>query len=337
MKPMIDRHNYEAYYLDYLEGNLDVATSELLEIFLSEHPELAIDGDLPQLQPDMRIDSSFRLSLKKEAAEEITAENIDYFLIAELEQQLSSAQQAKLDAFIALHPEFEKERRIVQSLVLEAGAEQFAHKESLKKGARIIPLWLKMAAAAAILLLFTLPFLRFGETAGSGSGTQFQTAHSDGRHPQKTRGTHPQSEKEKRSPVPAHIQNQQSEYVAQQSDEPVIVGPRTHGEKPAANHPPKERRKHNTAVSELPAKMIRSSTPDLAVTDPKEEAIPALAVASVAHEDSKMENAIPVITRGVSEVFNTPVEVKTEKSAGRKGKGFYVRIGNVEVSRSASL
>lgn len=333
MKPMIDIHNYEAYYLDYLEGNLDVATSELLEIFLAEHPELAIDGDLPQLEPDTHIDPSFRLSLKKEPVEKITAENLDYFLISELEQQLSSAQQAKLNAFLARHPEFEKERRIVQSLVLEAGNEQYSHKESLKKGARIVPLWLKMAAAAAVMLLFTLPFLRFWGTAETGLNPQAQTAQTDNRHSGETPVTHPKDNKKLISPAPAH--HQKSEYVAQKNDAGSINSG-TRAVNSPDHHSPGNRERESP-VHSLPVKDIKSSTPNLAVTHPGEESAPAIAIADVSQEDSRMENPIPVITRGVSEVFNTPVEVKTEKSAGKKGKGFYIRVGNVEVSRSASL
>ena len=333
MKPMIDIHNYEAYYLDYLEGNLDVATSELLELFLAEHPELTIDGELPQLEPDMRIDASFKSSLKKEAAEEITAENLDYFLIAELEKQLSSGQQLQLNTFLARHPELEKERRIVQSLVLEAGNEEYAHKESLKKGGRIIPLWVKVAAAAAVLLLFTLPFLRLG-TSEAGLNPQSQTAQAGNQPAGKAPAARLPDNKEQLSPQP--VQSQQHEYMVKHT-----AAPDTHSEakkeKPTNGSTPKQQQKHPSAVSELPARDIRSTAPDLAVSHPEKETSPTVAVASVAHEDSRMENTLPAITRGVSEVFKTPVEVKTEKSAGKKGKGFYIRVGNVEVSRSASL
>lgn len=56
---MINKDNYEAYFLDYLEGNLSEKDKKELELFLIENPKLgeelkAYDNSL-FLIPDMEI------------------------------------------------------------------------------------------------------------------------------------------------------------------------------------------------------------------------------------------------------------------------------------------
>lgn len=51
----ITRHNYEAFFLDYLEGNLSEAQKAELSVFLKEHPDLAEeidDFELVSLKPE---------------------------------------------------------------------------------------------------------------------------------------------------------------------------------------------------------------------------------------------------------------------------------------------
>lgn len=39
----INRNNYEMYFLDYLEGNLDPVMEEELKTFLANHPDLSAE------------------------------------------------------------------------------------------------------------------------------------------------------------------------------------------------------------------------------------------------------------------------------------------------------
>ena len=67
----INKHNYEAYLLDYLEGNLSEALRAELNLFAMTHPELAIDledQDLPVFKADQAVTDlhdDFKLHLKK--------------------------------------------------------------------------------------------------------------------------------------------------------------------------------------------------------------------------------------------------------------------------------
>ena len=63
----IDIHNYEAYLLDYSEGNLTGELQVELELFLIQHPELEINLDELSLVTIENEATSFsnKISLKK--------------------------------------------------------------------------------------------------------------------------------------------------------------------------------------------------------------------------------------------------------------------------------
>ena len=66
----INKFNYEAYALDYLEGNLSVEMAEEMERFLSGHPmieaELADMMEVVILEPDTSIVYEHKEALLKE-------------------------------------------------------------------------------------------------------------------------------------------------------------------------------------------------------------------------------------------------------------------------------
>ena len=80
----IDKNNYEAYYLDFLEGRLNAQNTILLMTFLDQFPELRIDNELVTLeQKSIFLDESYKKSLKQVLFEEelVTKSTINSFLI----------------------------------------------------------------------------------------------------------------------------------------------------------------------------------------------------------------------------------------------------------------
>lgn len=82
----IDKNNYEAYILDYLEGALSEREREAVELFAYSHPELAIDlkEELPQLYSDektMGVDSLKKNLVWKE-------EEVSHLIIEFLEARI---------------------------------------------------------------------------------------------------------------------------------------------------------------------------------------------------------------------------------------------------------
>ncbi len=66
----INRHNYEEYIIDYLEGTLPEDMLEQLTAFLSNNPDIAeevnlLEADMPVLSPDTNIVYAHKEALKK--------------------------------------------------------------------------------------------------------------------------------------------------------------------------------------------------------------------------------------------------------------------------------
>lgn len=148
----INSENYEAFYLDYLEGTLSESDVRNFEAFLEAHPDLRIEEDSLFYLPTDGATQTPQMDLALwDATEKITADNLELFLIAELEQQLSSEKQAELDRFLKEYPAYLPEQKLVQSLVFTPDyTVQYVDKKALIQG-RVIPLrsWLITGAAAA--------------------------------------------------------------------------------------------------------------------------------------------------------------------------------------------
>ncbi|MCB0402727.1 MAG: hypothetical protein KDD41_11625 [Flavobacteriales bacterium] len=162
----IDKNNYEAYLLDYLEGNLSPELRAELLLFFEAHPELREDLDEFELFTIAPEPTSFaqKESLKVEE-DRIGIINYEEALIGEIEGENSPETSAGLAAFLQAHPEKQAELEAYQKTRLIAPAITFNDKAALKqKEDRVIPLyWWYSAAAAVILALFLLKGINWNE------------------------------------------------------------------------------------------------------------------------------------------------------------------------------
>ena len=135
----INKDNYEAYFLDYHEGNLKPSEAEELFVFLELHPEL--NSEFEEFEgisvvPDDAINFPGKESLKKTGiplTAQITFQNAEDFLIAETEGNLTIAEKEQLEGFIKENPQYNRERQLYRLTLLEADKTVvFAGKESLR-------------------------------------------------------------------------------------------------------------------------------------------------------------------------------------------------------------
>ncbi len=151
---MIDKNNYEAFFLDYLEGNLSEAEQQALYCFLLQYPELKAELDDMQLteveQPDAR---SSKQSLKD------IPFNTDFedFCIAKLENDLTYEEAGLFDEFLLAdnartkaYLQYEKTKLTADKTVV------YPYKSELKKQRIVLfPYW-KTAVAASVILLMAV-------------------------------------------------------------------------------------------------------------------------------------------------------------------------------------
>ena len=138
----INRDNCEAYFLDYLEGQLSPDMVEEVLMFVDQHPDLknVFDGfEAVTLAADQNIVFEKKSSLKKNqvfATSQVNELNYEEYLLNETEGLLNAEQLAAIDEFISINPHFEKERKLFALAHLATEEEiKFEAKESLKQKA----------------------------------------------------------------------------------------------------------------------------------------------------------------------------------------------------------
>lgn len=108
MKTEINLSNYEAFAIDFIDGNLRGATLLAFQQFLALHPE--IQDEMDDLASIPKLNKTFTeklamMQLPYGELEEITLENVDSFFIASLEHDLSANLMTKLDLFLDKNPD----------------------------------------------------------------------------------------------------------------------------------------------------------------------------------------------------------------------------------------
>lgn len=162
----INRNNYEAYLMDYLDGKLSpLAVAEVL-LFLEQNADIKEEFEFlsDSASKDSFTNEQFehKQSLKKHNSSVLVNEN-NYtdFLVKRIEKQLGELESSDLDKFVGFYPPAKKDLALFEKTILQADtAILFENKEELKRSTRVIPLFYSYAAAAAVILfLIAFPFL----------------------------------------------------------------------------------------------------------------------------------------------------------------------------------
>ncbi len=134
----ITRENYEAFFLDYHEGNLSQVQVEELMDFLSNNPDLKTEFDsfehftLPR--PAQQQFASKELLKKPEAS--IHNDNFEEYCIASIEGELTSHEQKLFTNFVAANPQRLKILKTYEQTLLQPDNHiVFTGKSGLKKWA----------------------------------------------------------------------------------------------------------------------------------------------------------------------------------------------------------
>ncbi len=154
----INIHNYEAYLLDFSEGNLTDELQMELELFLIQHPELDINlSDLSLISlNEESISFSNKNSLKKTETDLVSEDQ----LVAYIEGELSVKEKTEVEKSCFKNPLLAKELALFQKTILEADSSViYPNKNELKRKPKVI--WfnfssVKYSAAACVLFLIGL-------------------------------------------------------------------------------------------------------------------------------------------------------------------------------------
>lgn len=161
MSEKINIENYEAFWLDYLEGNLSLQEEKLLQEFLGNHPILRENLEIVEpLKPFSKIEFSKKSILRKEVASlgKINKNNFEeYFAYAVDGEYLE-----EVLPFTRLNPFLEKEFDYYKKTKLSADKSiLYPNKKHLKKTAVFTLNSKKRQWAAAASLFFAISSIWF--------------------------------------------------------------------------------------------------------------------------------------------------------------------------------
>lgn len=314
--------NYEAFYLDFLEGTLSEEETALFLAFLEEHPELQLDDEnLFAIEDDqVALDTSFKENLKQLNFETtvITLNNVEQFLIAQTEGLLSSTKRAELNVFLSKDPSLLHAQRLYANTKLNPDLSIVFEEKSSLKQARRIALWpiLSMAAAASVAVFFFLgnPSTDTAQMAGTTARIHVKLPVKD----------------VNQSPVVINpskpISQEPSFSVSMPSKEQPIV---------ASNNP---NRLTNFPL-QLKVKKLNGISVREVENDIEEQTFAQSTISPVSTENvatnygfQDMKNPIKPITNRLSDAVKQEVDFRTAKATEKTPGGFYLKIGKLEIS-----
>lgn len=139
----INFENYEAFLLDYAEGNLSPELSAELMLFLAQHPELSVDlegfSEFRLSADDLPGTSDFSHLKKSDAG---LAEELDRHLFALVEGESDAATEAEIARILKLEPKLERHFRAFMQTRLSVDVDQILpNKEALHQSSEFESWW----------------------------------------------------------------------------------------------------------------------------------------------------------------------------------------------------
>ena len=162
---MINRQNYEEFFLLYADKELEADARAAVEIFVRQNPDLA--KELEMLQQAILIDDNTQFEQKEllyKHENGISFANYEEYFLLAADNELTMEQAAAVESFVLKNPQLQSEFTLLQQTRLQPEVISYTGKEKLyrkeRKGIRIRPLsFVRMAAAAAIVGVVYLSFV----------------------------------------------------------------------------------------------------------------------------------------------------------------------------------
>jgi hypothetical protein len=326
MEDQINRENYEAFYLDYLEGNQDKSVTLELFAFLANNPELRVEDLGPKLSnSSLVLDVDFKNNLKQDISLlSISTANIEYALTAEKENQLSKSKLDELHAFVVVHPAYKLDRKIYSLSTLTADKSIiYTDKKALKQRDNIVP-WPFLSlfvAACAIFVIWLIPNSAY-------NGDVDSVAHVPAIKVKIKKPNGVKSGPDNIEIVKDTIQNvlAQNIIIASKKTIPnfskLITGNLALKKIQKFDPYHAENVDFSTTLQEKMPDAIAYRSID----------IPLVALSTLA-----MKNPVKPLTNKISDIIKTQVDYQTGEDAISQRKGFYLKIGQLEISQNKKL
>jgi hypothetical protein len=163
----IDRSNYEVWFIDWLDGNLNSSQIKELFSFLDLNPDLKADFNDLQGVCVVSPENSYRYKNElKRSAEDISESQFEYLCAAYFEKDLSISQRTEIDEIIGSDSEKRRVFEQISKTHLAPVNINYKHKKQLLKltsAQKIIRLSVLGLSAAAVISLILTTYLSVPE------------------------------------------------------------------------------------------------------------------------------------------------------------------------------
>jgi hypothetical protein len=222
----LNRHNYEEYFILYLDNELDSEDRREVELFASEHPDLKAELDIllqSKLSPDTDITFGNKESLLARDSSSISMNNYEQWLFSYIDNELTTEEVKDIERFIAEHPEVKTELGLLQKTKLQPEAIVFPDKESLyrkEEKAKVVAIhWRRWAVAAALLIgISTTAIVLFNSKSETVQGPVAKAPQNE----EKTNSDNPVKQPVNGTPIQNAIADNDPQ-ITESTKEPVTI------------------------------------------------------------------------------------------------------------------
>ncbi|MCK4662213.1 MAG: hypothetical protein KAT68_05070 [Bacteroidales bacterium] len=150
----INQHNYEAFYLDYLEGNLSAEATAQLFLFLENNPVLKSELEEFEL---IELNANLEIKFDKETLQQnINKSNVEDYIIASIENEIEAEDALELTNYLNNSAEAMALAKRYEKTILSKQKILFPEKNKLIKKGAVIYYITPLISAAAVVLIFLL-------------------------------------------------------------------------------------------------------------------------------------------------------------------------------------
>lgn len=350
----INRHNYEEFFLLYVDHELSGNERAAVELFVQENPDLREELKMLEqavLRAEKKVVFEDKASLLKPTIEInlINESNCEEYFILYGDDELTNEEKDAVEQFVYKNPQHQVNFELFQQARLSAdNSVVFPDKKSLYRSEEdekvVVIRWWRIAAAAAIILMIGTAALYFAGIIGKPGIKQDEIASKSGEinPPEKNvNPVAPNNTNDNNNPIevePNVAQTQQAEDPAKRNQVPakkIIESP-----KETISNPKEEQQL--IAEIEKPKKVQEDSnpvtSPNVIISDPiiaKNNPDENAKLVATRYPDTEVTfdelgKNDPTETQAVYASNNNGIEVlNTTVSNKGKMRGFFRKVGRV--------
>ena len=331
----IDRHNYEEFFLLYVDRELSADQTKQVELFVRDNPDLEEELlmlEQSKLKPDDSVVFDNKdLLMRDENGAFINLDNYEEWLVLYVDDELTKEERLAVENFTSTHRGIEKELLLFQQTRLEPEPVLFPNKEILyrKEGAVVVSMqWWRVAVAAVLVIaaglgLFSILYHQHNSSVVKNTAIRTNSKNSNGNSGSAgaSNGTILPEKKEPASPA--------------NNDRPQMAV-NAPGQKPANSRKPKQNNEGQLVRTNGPVWRAPIASQADANNFRETDVTVATVTPDKIHKNIFVDTTVTKTALHTPDIYKIPeVDVPIASSENRKLRGFFRKTSRI-IARNAA-